>query len=66
MEKQTKTTSQLCDDCALAEWDMKFPNLDVWKKPTLLHCPHQKFAIIRGTHACEHFKLKNAEKEANQ
>ena len=50
----------ICDECALAEWDMKFPNLDMWGKPTLLRCPHHKFAIIRGTQACGNFKLKES------
>lgn len=49
----------ICDDCASAQWDMKFHNLDVHGKPILLRCPLEDFAIIRGTRACEHFRPKN-------
>lgn len=56
-EKEKK----ICDNCALAEWDMKFPNLDFQKRPTLLRCPHYEYAIIRGTLACKHYKEKQVQ-----
>jgi hypothetical protein len=63
MASQETKQIRICDDCAHGEWDMKFPNLDVWQKPTLLHCPYQKYAVIRGSQACEHFAHKEQAKK---
>ena len=60
MASQETHVKHVCDDCVLGEWDMKFPNLDVWRKPTLLRCPHRQFAIIRGSQACEYFKSRTS------
>lgn len=62
MASQESRVIHVCDDCANGEWDMKFPNLDVWRKPTLLRCPYRQFAIIRGSQACEHFVHKEQKK----
>ena len=56
--KKPDEQREVCDDCVFTEWDMKFHNLDVNRKPILLRCPYEDFAIIRGTIACDKYKPK--------
>ena len=44
-----------CGECALAEWDMSFRNLDVHGKPFCLRCPHSEWVRLRKDVACGWF-----------
>ena len=45
-----------CEDCAHATPDMKFENLSLDGKPTLLICPFDKWKKLFKEPACDKFK----------
>lgn len=57
-EKEVKSILH-CEDCAHATPDMKFENLSLEGKPTLLICPFDKWKKLFKEPACEeNFKPK--------
>ena len=60
MAKTTRPTqpNEICDHCALATWDTKPINTAKDGSYIGLRCPHQQWLIIRGTKACDKFKVR--------
>ncbi len=55
-KKNEKNIVRYCRDCALSKPDMKFENLSLDGKPTLLSCPHQEWRmVITTTDVCSHY-----------
>lgn len=55
-----------CEDCAHATPDMKFENLSLDGKPTLLSCPFDRWKKLFKEPACrENFKPKGTEEPDN-
>lgn len=52
------TGQRICINCAFATPDTKFENLDLDGNPTLVRCPHFRYARVRTEDACFHFKMK--------
>lgn len=54
-----QTTLHYCGECGHGTPDMKFENLSVDGKPTLVSCPFQPYKMVVCERACDHFKLKD-------
>ena len=52
------TGQKICINCVFATLDTKFENLDLEGNPTLVRCPHQRYARIRTEDACRKFQMK--------
>lgn len=56
VKKKNETVIRYCRDCALSTPDMKFENLSLDGKPTLLSCPERKWKmVICTTDVCERY-----------
>ena len=55
-DNEVREEQHYCRDCALAEWDMSFHNLDIYGDPTLIICPKSRFKKLRNEKACEEYK----------
>ena len=47
-----------CGECGHGVYDLKFANLDLEGKPTLVACPFFTFKHVRSERACAHFTPK--------
>lgn len=66
VKKKNETVVRYCRDCALSKPDMKFENLSLDGKPTLLSCPHQEWRmVITTTEVCSHYTEKKPVMEDN-
>lgn len=63
-KKQQKNIIRYCKDCVHSEPNMKFENLSVDGKPTLLSCPYKEWRmIITTTETCSHYEDHCSENE---
>ena len=45
-----------CGECGQGTFDMKFENMSLEGKPTLVSCPFQPYKMVVSERACSHFK----------
>ena len=57
-EKVVEKKRYYCKDCKFGEPDMKFENLSLDGKPTLLKCPYSEWKKLFNEFACSNFKHK--------
>lgn len=63
-KQQQETIIRYCRDCVHSTPDMKFANLSLEGKPTLLSCPYKEWRIIiNTTEVCDKYKEKEPEAE---
>lgn len=63
-KQQQKKVIRYCNDCIHSTPDMKFENLSVDGKPTLLSCPYQEWRmIITTTETCDKYEDNSSEKD---
>ena len=56
VKKKNEKVIRFCRDCVLSTPDMKFENLSLDGKPTLLSCPHRQWRmVVCTTDVCEHY-----------
>lgn len=56
VRKKNEKVIRFCRDCVHSTPDMKFENLSLDGKPTLLSCPHRQWRmVICTTDVCEHY-----------
>lgn len=67
VKKKNEKVIRFCRDCALSKPDMKFENLSLEGKPTLLSCPYREWRmVICTTDVCSHYEDKGKPSETER
>lgn len=57
--KEPEYKNEICDNCRLSKWATDLhDHTDHNGKPILLSCPKERYYIVRGRKACQHFERK--------